>query len=49
MGASVAAGNVLYTDDADTFLTYMKELRGGFDEACLVQCLGISLCENVVK
>ncbi|MFR5092320.1 MAG: hypothetical protein ACLTDR_10290 [Adlercreutzia equolifaciens] len=33
MGASVAAGNVLYTDDADTFLTYMKELRGGFDEA----------------
>ena len=33
MGASVAAGNVLYTDDAGTFLTYMKELRGGFDEA----------------
>ena len=31
--AGVAAGNVLYTDDADTFLTYMKELRGGFDEA----------------
>ena len=29
----MAAGNVLYTDDADTFLTYMKELRGGFDEA----------------
>ena len=33
MGAGVAAGNVLYTDDADTFLTYMKELRGGFDDA----------------
>ena len=33
MGAGVAAGTVLYTDNADTFLTYMKELRGGFDEA----------------
>ena len=33
MGAGVAAGNVLSTDKAAPVLTYMKELRVGFDEA----------------